>query len=120
MDLFKARRKAQAEYEAMLAAAGIDAQAAARRAEQRGFDRALFYPRHVVAGTAANTLAQLAPSAPASARRTPPAPHAVARPVRQGTAPAEGLTAAPQASAGVTFRNGAIPLVAIRGAAEER
>ena len=62
MDLFKARQKAQKEYTDLLQAAGYTEEDAARRTARHRFDRALFYPKHVVAGTAANTIVQLNPS----------------------------------------------------------
>jgi hypothetical protein len=51
MDLFKARKKAEAEFAAALARAGRPAKVPAR---------ALHYPRHVVAGTAANQVLESA------------------------------------------------------------
>jgi predicted nucleotide-binding protein (sugar kinase/HSP70/actin superfamily) len=62
MDLFKARQKAQKEYTDLLQAAGYTEEDAARRTARHRYDRALFYPKHVVAGTAANTIVQLNPS----------------------------------------------------------
>jgi predicted nucleotide-binding protein (sugar kinase/HSP70/actin superfamily) len=61
MALFKARTQAQEEYEAALAATGVSAEEAARRAEvaSRKLKRSLHYPRHVVAGTAANCVYEL-------------------------------------------------------------
>jgi len=60
MALFKARAKAQAEYEAALAAAGLTPREAARRAAADPRLRSpLHYPRHVVAGTAANAVREL-------------------------------------------------------------
>lgn len=51
MALFRARAKAQAEFDGALAARGLSVEAAARRRAARN---ALGYPRHRVAGTAAN------------------------------------------------------------------
>jgi len=51
MALFRARAKAQAEFDEALAAGGLSVEAAARRRAARN---ALGYPRHRVAGTAAN------------------------------------------------------------------
>src|SRR5262249_17863581 len=63
MDLFKARQKAQKEYQELLQAAGLTDDEAARRARRTKYERALFYPHHVVAGTAANTIIQMRPAA---------------------------------------------------------
>jgi hypothetical protein len=60
MALFKARAKAQEEFEGALAAAGLSAREAARRASaSRRWRSAVHYPRHVVAGTAANAVHEL-------------------------------------------------------------
>jgi predicted nucleotide-binding protein (sugar kinase/HSP70/actin superfamily) len=59
MDLFKARQKARQEYDDVLARTGISQDEAAARLKRRGRDRALYYPRHRVAGTGANALAEL-------------------------------------------------------------
>ena len=61
MDLFKARQKAQREYQALLDASGLSQEEAERRAGQRGWTRGLSYPAHHVAGTASNTLVDLEP-----------------------------------------------------------
>lgn len=61
MDLFKARQKAEKEFADVLAARGLDRSAAERLARRRRVERRpLAYPRHVVAGTAANQVAALA------------------------------------------------------------
>lgn len=61
MALFKARARAQAEFEAALAALGLSAEEArARAARDARLRRATHYPRHVTAGTAANALHELA------------------------------------------------------------
>ena len=62
MALFKARRRAKDEYEKALAATGLGDPEEARKA-MNGNKRqsALHYPRHVVAGTAANAVYELAP-----------------------------------------------------------
>ena len=62
MALFKARRRAKDEYEKALAATGLGDPEEARKA-MNGNKRqnALNYPRHVVAGTAANAVYELAP-----------------------------------------------------------
>ncbi len=59
MDLFKARQKARKEYEELLEQTGISQEQAEARLKRQGRDRALYYPRHSVAGTGANTLAEL-------------------------------------------------------------
>jgi predicted nucleotide-binding protein (sugar kinase/HSP70/actin superfamily) len=61
MDLFKARERAQKEHEDLLRAAEWSPETAERRARCRRFDRAPTYPRHVVAGTAANAALELLP-----------------------------------------------------------
>ena len=113
MDLFKARRVAQAEYDDMLAAAGVSAADAARAVARRGFDRALFYPRHVVAGTAANTIAQLKRGVRLDARRATAAVPAAATDRRADGTVCESaaVKSGAPARAGVTFRNGAIRLI---------
>jgi predicted nucleotide-binding protein (sugar kinase/HSP70/actin superfamily) len=61
MALFKARAKAQDEFDEALAAAGIDAEEAnARAMARRGLWSALHYPRHMAASTAANAVHKLA------------------------------------------------------------
>ena len=56
MDLFKARAKAEAEYQAALAKAGFSVEKVSRMKSPR----ALHHPKHVVAGTAANQVLELA------------------------------------------------------------
>jgi predicted nucleotide-binding protein (sugar kinase/HSP70/actin superfamily) len=58
MDLFKARKKAEAEYETAVGRTGLDAAALAKKA--RRTSKALHHPPHVVAGTAANQVLELA------------------------------------------------------------
>jgi predicted nucleotide-binding protein (sugar kinase/HSP70/actin superfamily) len=105
MDLFKARQRAQAEYQDLVSASGLSQAEIEHRAKRRGFARALGHPGHQVAGTASNTLIALDPRL---------ASHAAAR---RGSAPATGApqmaershaggTGAPRAG----FRNGVIPL----------
>jgi len=61
MALFRARQKAEDEYQAALQATGIDGgQATARLAARRRCCQATHYPPHRVAGTAANLLYELA------------------------------------------------------------
>jgi len=56
MDLFKARKKAEAEYREALGKRGLTEGEARRRL---GRQKALHYPRHAVAGTAANQILEL-------------------------------------------------------------
>jgi predicted nucleotide-binding protein (sugar kinase/HSP70/actin superfamily) len=60
MDLFKARRKAEAEYREVVARSGLGEDELRARMRRRKLDRALHYPRHAVAGTAANQVLELA------------------------------------------------------------
>jgi predicted nucleotide-binding protein (sugar kinase/HSP70/actin superfamily) len=57
MDLFKARRRAEEEYRAAVERSGLSASELEKRARRR---RATHYPRHVVAGTGANHVLELA------------------------------------------------------------
>ena len=60
MALFKARARAAAEYEKALADNGIEDPDQLRQGKQRGkLSSAIYYPRHKVAGTAANALYEL-------------------------------------------------------------
>ena len=62
MALFKARVRAKEEYEKALSAAGIDDAEKARNTMQgRKLKNALYYPRHSVAGTAANAIYEMVP-----------------------------------------------------------
>ncbi|HXX94650.1 MAG TPA: 2-hydroxyglutaryl-CoA dehydratase, partial [Planctomycetota bacterium] len=56
MDLFKARKKAEAEYREALQKRELTEEEARRRL---GRQKALHYPRHAVAGTAANQVLEL-------------------------------------------------------------
>ena len=58
MDLFKARKRAEAEYRSAVARTGLTE--AALESRLRGDRRALHYPPHIVAGTAANQVLELA------------------------------------------------------------
>ncbi len=102
MDLFKARQRAQEEYQDLVQASGASQESLERRARRRGFQRALYYPRHALAGTASNTVVGLA----RRLRRRPivrgPRPAAVRPPTRAG-------------AAGVSFKNGAIQLSPVPG-----
>ncbi len=99
MDLFKARRRAEQEYRALVDASGLTETEIERRAARRA-RAALFYPVHVVAGTAANVLIDVEPRLAGSLRRD----------VRR----------APGSRPGVTFRNGMIPLAPIAAQPPER
>jgi predicted nucleotide-binding protein (sugar kinase/HSP70/actin superfamily) len=108
MDLFKARQRAQAEYQDLLDATGLSQSEAERRAHRRGYARALFHPVHWVAGTASNTLValdrRLASRATARAASRP----ATAEPFPADRSRAD-LTGLPR----VRFRDGVIPLVPV-------
>ena len=58
MDLFKARQRAEEDTKTAVAKAGFNAATLQSRMSQQG--RALHYPRHIVAGTAANQVLELA------------------------------------------------------------
>ena len=58
MDLFKARKRAEEEYRTAVAKSGLSAPALLSKTNQQG--RALHYPRHLLAGTAANQVLELA------------------------------------------------------------
>ncbi len=61
MALFRARARAQEEFETALSATGLSAREAARKAAASARLRSsVNYPRHVVAGTAANAVHELA------------------------------------------------------------
>ena len=80
MYLFKARQKAQREYDALRQASGRSQQDLEDLARRRGYARSLFYPPHRVAGTASNQLIAIDPrlDVPVSPRAA--APVAVRRP----------------------------------------
>ena len=101
MYLFKARQKAQQEYEALRQASGRSQQDLEALARRRGYAGSLFYPRHKVAGTASNVLVALDPrlSVPVPARAAAPA--AVRRP------------AAAIGHSRVAFRDGVIGLTPV-------
>jgi predicted nucleotide-binding protein (sugar kinase/HSP70/actin superfamily) len=56
MYLFKARQKAQQEYDALRQASGRSQEDLENQVRRRGYGRSLFYPPHTVAGTASNLL----------------------------------------------------------------
>jgi predicted nucleotide-binding protein (sugar kinase/HSP70/actin superfamily) len=58
MDLFKARKRAEAEYQSAVARTGLTEAALESRLQRRS--RGLHYPPHIVAGTAANQVLELA------------------------------------------------------------
>jgi predicted nucleotide-binding protein (sugar kinase/HSP70/actin superfamily) len=58
MDLFKARKRAEAEYRSAVEQSGLTEAALASKLRSKG--RALHHPPHVVAGTAANQVLELA------------------------------------------------------------
>jgi predicted nucleotide-binding protein (sugar kinase/HSP70/actin superfamily) len=60
MDLFKARRKAEDELRKAVEGSGRSLEELKALAGKRGRGKALWYPKHVVAGTAANTVVELA------------------------------------------------------------
>jgi predicted nucleotide-binding protein (sugar kinase/HSP70/actin superfamily) len=73
MDLFKARQKAQQEYQELLDASGLTQAQAEARGARRRWRRALFYPAHVTAGTASNTLVAWRPRLARVVRQRPAA-----------------------------------------------
>ena len=101
MYLFKARQKAQQEYEALRQASGRSQQDLEELAHRRGYARSLFYPAHTVAGTASNVLVAIDPCLGVRVARRPAAPD----------------TNRPRAAAighsRVAFRDGAIPLTPV-------
>ena len=64
MDLFKARKAAIKEYERALTEAGLTQEEAEARLQGTRRTRTLYYPRHTLAGTAANHIAELIALAP--------------------------------------------------------
>ncbi|HZT76017.1 MAG TPA: hypothetical protein VFA27_05130 [Vicinamibacterales bacterium] len=105
MDLFKARRKAQQEFDALVAASGSTVDALAGRAAARGARHALFTPPHRVAGTAANTLLAIVP------HLTPPPRNASPRTASPPDAAAAATPPAPHGR--LKFENGMLPLVRV-------
>ena len=101
MYLFKARQKAQQEYDALRQASGRSQQELEDRARRRGYARSLFYPRHTVAGTASNLLIAMNPRLAAVVSRSP-APVAATR----RTSPAVGHSR-------TAFRDGVIQLTPV-------
>ena len=89
MDLFKARRRAEQEYGALVQASGLSGREIERRARRHGYARALSYPSHKVAGTASNVLLAIEPRLKARlVTHTPPR-----KPSRRGAAFKDGVIA---------------------------
>lgn len=61
MYLFKAKQKAQQEFDALRKASGRSLENLEAIARRRGYDRALAYPPHAVAGTATNVVIDIDP-----------------------------------------------------------
>jgi len=59
MDLFKARKKAESEYDEVLRSSGLSQRQAEETILRSGRGKAMYYPRHRLAGTGANHLAEL-------------------------------------------------------------
>ena len=58
MDLFKARKRAEAEFRSAVARTGLTVAALESKLQRKG--RGLHHPPHIVAGTAANQVLELA------------------------------------------------------------
>ena len=80
MYLFKARQKAQQEYDALRQTSGRSQQQLEDLVRRRRLARSLYYPPHHVAGTASNLLIALDPRLAASVSRRPAPPARVPRP----------------------------------------
>jgi predicted nucleotide-binding protein (sugar kinase/HSP70/actin superfamily) len=88
MDLFKARQKAQQEYQHLLDASHFTQPEAEARAAGARFRSAVFYPRHATAGTASNMLVALQPRLAGVARqRRPPVVARSRGPAKHGVIP---------------------------------
>ena len=104
MSLFKARQKAQQEYDALQQASGRSSEELETLARKRGYAGSLFYPAHKVAGTASNLLLAIDPRLDAKIKPVAPPAPAARRPA----------AAPPQIGhARVAFRNGMIPLTPV-------
>jgi hypothetical protein len=125
MYLFKARQKAQQEFDALRQASGRSQEQLERLARRGRYTKSLFYPPHHVAGTASNVLLAIDPhlartvpasrpavsrpaAAPARAPRPSPAPGHSPAGFRDGVirltpvgSPVQGVREAPGAGAGV-------------------
>jgi predicted nucleotide-binding protein (sugar kinase/HSP70/actin superfamily) len=64
MDLFKARKAAVMEFERVLTEAGVTKEGAEAKLRGTRRTRTLYYPRHTLAGTASNHIAELIALAP--------------------------------------------------------
>jgi hypothetical protein len=109
MYLFKAKQKAQQEYDALRQASGRSQQELEAAARRRGYDTPLYYPPHKVAGTASNTIAAIEPRA-----RVPESPRPAAAPV---------AVPRPPAAIGherVSFKAGVIALTPVSSAPGDR
>jgi predicted nucleotide-binding protein (sugar kinase/HSP70/actin superfamily) len=113
MDLFKARQKAQKEYQELLEAAGLTDEEAARRVHRSRYERALFYPTHVVAGTAANTIIQMRPAAKRALSKPTMKPER-ATAVAARPAPSAPVASSTYGSSKVAFKGGVINLVPVQ------
>jgi predicted nucleotide-binding protein (sugar kinase/HSP70/actin superfamily) len=74
MYLFKARQKAQQEYDALRQASGRSQEDLENLAQRHGHARSLFYPRHKIAGTASNLLLAIDPHLDVPVSLRPAAP----------------------------------------------
>jgi predicted nucleotide-binding protein (sugar kinase/HSP70/actin superfamily) len=112
MDLFKARQKAQSEFESTLQNAQFSQEEAAQRVRRRRLGGALFYPKHVVAGTAANMICQVAPGSSAVLNAKPQlAPDRTSAPP-----PSKTVTSAHIGHSKLAFRAGRIDLTPVKSA----
>ena len=104
MYLFKAKQKAQQEYDALVKGSGRSQEDLEALARHKGYDQALYYPAHKVAGTASNTIVAIDPHAymPVPRRAAAPTPIAVRRP------------AAAIGHDRVSFKDGVIGLTQVR------
>jgi predicted nucleotide-binding protein (sugar kinase/HSP70/actin superfamily) len=84
MYLFKAKQKAQQEYDALRQASGRSQEDLEAIARKRGYAAPLFYPSHKVAGTASNVLFAIDPRLEVPAPPRAPAPAAAPRPTPIG------------------------------------
>jgi predicted nucleotide-binding protein (sugar kinase/HSP70/actin superfamily) len=126
MYLFKARQKAQQEYDALRQASGrsqeqLERLVQRRRYTRRGYADALFYPPHHVAGTASNVLIALDPRLEATVTKHSTATAASAAAGGAAAAPAARVDSAMATAAAVRargprpagFRDGVIKLTPI-------
>lgn len=81
MYLFKAKLKAQQEYDTLQQASGRSQQELETLAHRRGYDQPLYYPPHKVAGTSSNTLVAIDPRLPLPGPPRTAASIAATRPV---------------------------------------